>query len=126
MHEVSLALGLVGQLESIAAEHGARRVHRFVLEVGAMSNVVPELLEDAVGIVGADRPLLRDAECVIETVALEISCAECGAVTHPDRFRFQCPACGGSAVRTERGEDLLLRNVELEIPDTEPVGREGS
>lgn len=116
MHEVSLVIGLVGQLEAIAAEHGATRVRRFVLEVGALSNVVPDLLKDAVDIVGQDVELLRGAQCVVDAVAFALHCESCGVSSEPERFAFSCPECGSLAVRTERGDELLLRNVELEIP----------
>lgn len=123
MHEVSLVIGLVGQLEAIAGEHGATRVRRFVLEVGSLSNVVPELLSDAVKVVAEDVPLIRDAECVIEEVRLSLRCHECGAVTQPESFTFGCPECGSVAVEAEKGEELLLRQVELELPD-EPASTE--
>lgn len=117
MHEVSLVIGLVGQLEAIAREHQARSVRRFVLQVGALSNVVPELLRDAVEVVKEDVPLIRDAECVIEEVHLRLHCRACGRTTEPESFTFGCPACGSVEVEVQEGEQLLLMQVELEIDD---------
>ena len=51
MHEVSLVIGLARQLEEICEQHGAQRVTRFELEVGALSNVVPSLLAEAIEVV---------------------------------------------------------------------------
>lgn len=117
MHEVSLVIGLVGQLEAIARENDAIGVRRFVLQVGAMSNVVPELLRDAIAVVSEDVPLIRDAECVIEEVHLRLRCRTCESVTQPESFTFGCPVCGSVAVEVEQGEELLLLQVELELSD---------
>jgi len=125
MHEVSLVIGLAHQLESLCEEHGAKRVTRFELEVGSMSNVVPGLLAEAIAVVSEDVDAIRDAEVVIHEIALEIHCTSCGGVTQPESFTFGCPLCGSTAVRAEKGEELLLRNVELEIDDVSDDMRDG-
>lgn len=126
MHEVSLVIGLVGQLEEIARENDAIGVRRFVLQVGAMSNVVPELLRDAIAVVSEDVPLIRDAECVIEEVHLQLHCKTCDSVTQPESFTFGCPACGSAAVEVQKGEELLLLQVELELSDAPDTADEDS
>ena len=125
MHEVSLVIGLARQLEEICRDHGAQRVTRFELEVGAMSNVVPKLLADAIDVISEEIDILRDAEVVVHEIALELHCRACGAVTHPESFTFGCPACGSTAVSAEKGQELLLRNVELEIDDVEDRASDG-
>lgn len=124
MHEVSLVIGLVGQLEEIAREHHATSVRRFVLQVGALSNVVPELLRDAIAVVSEEVPLIRDAECVIEEVHLRLHCRTCGRTTEPESFTFGCPACGSVEVDVQHGEELLLLQVELEVSDAPEAPRQ--
>lgn len=126
MHEVSLVIGLARQLEDLCEQHGARRVTRFELEIGAMSNVVPSLLAEAIEVVSEDVDAIRGADVVIHEIALELHCTACGAITHPESFTFGCPNCGSAAVRAEKGEELLLRNVELEIDDLDADARAGS
>lgn len=125
MHEVSLVIGLARQLEALCVEHGAERVTRFEIEVGAMSNVVPDLLADAIDVVAEDVDVLRGAEAVIHHIALELHCTACSAVTQPESFTFGCPNCGSTAVRAVKGEELLLRNVELEVGDAADDKRDG-
>ena len=115
MHEVSLVTGLARQLEDLCREHGATRVVRFELEVGAMANVVPELLSQAIDLVSDDVEVMRRADFTVVDVALEIVCTECASTSHPATFDFSCPQCGSGAVRVTRGEELLLRDVELEL-----------
>ena len=45
MHEMSVALHLLAQLEALAEEHGANAVTEIELSVGALQGVVPEALD---------------------------------------------------------------------------------
>ena len=125
MHEVSLVIGLARQLETLCDEHGAKRVTRFELEIGSMSNVVPQLLAEAIDVVSEDVDVLRGAEAVIHEIELELHCTSCGAITRPESFTFGCPNCGSTAVSAEKGQELLLRNVELEVDDLADEQRDG-
>ncbi len=117
MHELSIMQALFEQLQGIAREYGARRVLKFRVEVGPLSNVVPELLYDAFMAFRAAEPLLEKAEMDLIRVPLRLRCADCGEVTEPQGFRMVCGSCGSKRVEVVQGEDLLLRDVELEIPE---------
>ena len=47
MHELSICQALLDQVENVARDHGARRVSRVALRIGALSGIEPELLEHA-------------------------------------------------------------------------------
>lgn len=117
MHELSIVQGLCDQLAELAREHGARRVHRLVVEVGAISNVVPELLRQAFLAVREVDPLVAEAVLEIRERALMVECADCSRRAEPGELRFRCPHCGSADVRVVQGEELLLRDVELEIEE---------
>lgn len=120
MHEMSIAMGLCRQLDELAAEHRARSIGRVVLEVGALSNVVPDLLREALEALRQEMPLV--AECVFEIrdVPLVVHCHDCEKEHRLREFRFWCPQCESPRVQVVSGEELLLRDVELEVPDTKP------
>ena len=46
MHELSVCLALMSQVERVATEHQARRVEKIVLQIGPLSGVEPALLGD--------------------------------------------------------------------------------
>lgn len=117
MHELSLVQGLCRQLDELAKEHGASRVTELTVEVGVLANVVPELLRQAFLAVRPQVPLIRDAEMTLRVVPLTITCRDCGAVTDVDEPRFRCPACASPRVSARGGEELLLRDVSLEIEE---------
>lgn len=117
MHEVSIARGLCVQLGQLAREHRAMRIHRATIEVGAMSNAVPDLLRQAFEVVREEYTVIVGAELVVREVPLVVRCAACERESHLERFVFQCPLCGSTRLDVLQGEDLLLRDVELEIQE---------
>lgn len=117
MHEVSIARGLCTQLRRLAAEHGASRIHRATIEVGAMSNVVGDLLRQAFEVVREETDLIATAELVVREVPLVVRCAACATDSQLERFVFQCPGCGSTRLDVLQGEELLLRDVELEVEE---------
>ena len=117
MHEMSIVDGLCRQLDELAVEHGATRVHAVTVDVGVLSNIVPELLRHAFDAFRSEVPLIADAELTIREIPLTLECAECGRTTESRELRFRCSACESSRVELRGGEELLLRDVELELQE---------
>lgn len=117
VHELSIVLGLRDQLAELARQHGASRVHRVALDIGALANVVPDLVRHAFVAVQADDPLLAGAELDIREIPLTVACLDCEAQAEIDVLKLQCPRCGSARARLAAGEELTLRDVELELAD---------
>ena len=116
MHELSVCQSLLDQVESIARAHGATRVERILLRVGPLSGVEPALLQNAYPLAAAGT-LAEHAELVIEPAAVRVHCSECGAESDAAPNRLLCGSCGGWKTRLISGDELLLANLELSIPD---------
>lgn len=119
MHELSLCQALLDQVEQIAREHGASRVERIVLKVGPLSGVEGSLLRHAYPL-AAIGTVAEHAELVIEPAPVRVRCNLCGAETDATPNRLLCGACGAFQTRLISGDELLLANLELTIPDAEP------
>ena len=116
MHELSVCQSLLDQVESIARAHGATRVERILLRVGPLSGVEPALLLNAYPLAAAGT-LAEHAELVIEPAAVRVHCSECGAESDAAPNQLLCGSCGGWKTRLISGDELLLANLELSIPD---------
>lgn len=119
MHELSICQALLDQVERIAAEHGASRVERILLRVGPLSGVEAPLLRHAYPLAAAGT-LAEHAELIIEPAPVRVSCADCGAETEATPNRLLCGACGGFKTRLVSGNELLLANLELSLPEDAP------
>ena len=86
MHELAVCQALIGQVERVARDNGARRVLSVTLAIGPLAGVEPKLLEHAYPLAAAGT-VAQDALLVIESVAVQVRCRKCSnewRLIHPD------------------------------------------
>ncbi len=120
MHEYSVCMALLEQVERIAREHRARRVERIVLQLGPLSGVEAPLLEHAWPLAAAGS-IAVDAELVIETAPVRVRCTQCGAESEAQANRLLCASCGDYRTQLISGDEMLLANLELTEIETSEV-----
>jgi hydrogenase nickel incorporation protein HypA/HybF len=116
MHELSVCQGLLSQCEHIAAERGAGRVSRIVLQVGPLSGVEPKLLADAFPIASAGG-IADGAELRIEDLPIRVRCRNCETESEATSNNLTCRHCGDWQTQLIGGDELLLASLELEMRD---------
>jgi hydrogenase nickel incorporation protein HypA/HybF len=110
MHELSLTRSMV----DLCLEHAAgRRVLCVSLRVGDLAGVVPEAMAFCFEACCAGT-LLEGARLVIEPVPAWGSCADCGGQFRVSRLPAACPACASWAVSCEGGDELQVKELEVE------------
>ena len=117
MHELSIAEGLLRavmtELEHQPAESRLKSVR---VVMGELHQIVPEYLEHAYRLLGADTraagSLLR-----LETRPVSVRCRACGATGPIQLPFFSCDACAATDVEVLTGKELFLDALELEFPD---------
>lgn len=110
MHEMSITQSVIELCEQNAA---GRRVVAVTMEIGELSGVVPEAVEFCFA--------ACSAETAVEGAVLEIirvpgvgHCLNC-AVEFPRHSLFDpCPECGGYRIDQISGEELRVRDLEVE------------
>ncbi|MFD8113157.1 hydrogenase maturation nickel metallochaperone HypA/HybF [Streptomyces microflavus] len=118
VHELSIAMAVVDQVDTALRERGAERVpvRSLTLRVGELSGVVPEALDFSFG-VAAEGTALADSRLLIETVEGRARCEGCGRDTAtgmpPDLW---CGACE-QAMSLTGGRELEIARVVLEDLD---------
>lgn len=121
VHELSIAMAVVDQVESAVREQDAGNAHvrSLTLRVGELSGVVPEALDFSFG-VAAEGTSLAGARLLIETVEGRAHCEGCGRdpVTGmpPDLW---CAPCA-RAMSLTGGRELEIARVVLDEPDGRP------
>ena len=113
MHELSVCLSLLDQLEKLAAEHGARHITRVELDIGPLSGIEPDLLENAWPI-AASGSIAEDAGLSITAAAIVVQCSACNAETPATANKLVCGACGDFRTSLISGDEMILRRVEFE------------
>lgn len=109
MHE----LGITRNIVAIVAEAAkGQRVSRVTLEVGRLAGVMPDAIAfcfDAVAI----GTLLEGATLEINVVEGSARCRACERVFDVNNLFTAC-ACGSRDVALVRGEELLIKTMEVE------------
>lgn len=112
MHEMSLCNEIARLVAERAAADGFTRVRRVVLEIGALSHVMPEAMAFGFDVATRGGPA--------EGAALEILrppgtawCADCEASREIGARGDGCPACGGHKLLVTAGDELRLRELEV-------------
>lgn len=114
MHELSICLAVIEQVERIVARHRAKSVSAIVLDVGPLSGVEPQLL-DAAWPLAAVGTVAADARLDIESAELIVTCTECGHETAVLPNRLLCGSCGGYRTRVTSGDEMILKRLELDF-----------
>ncbi len=112
MHEAALAESLVRTALEAAAGNGGRVVRLTVL-VGELAGVLPEALTFAFDALKRGTRL-ANATLWLERQRVLAVCEDCAARYEPEGFPFLCPACQSRFFRIERGEEVLLKELEME------------
>ena len=113
MHEMALTESLVEIAVEEARRQSARKVLRIRLEVGALSHAEPEALAFCFEAVAAGT-IAEGAELLIDRPAGRGWCEDCAKdVPLAERFSA-CPECGGYRVKMTVGDELRIRELEIE------------
>jgi hydrogenase nickel incorporation protein HypA/HybF len=112
MHELSVCQSMLRQVEAIANREQAISVERITIQIGPLSGVVPELLQQAFTIARCGTKA-ETAELVTETKPVRVHCLQCGYESDVQANRLLCAQCGDYRTRLISGDELLLASVEL-------------
>jgi hydrogenase nickel incorporation protein HypA/HybF len=113
MHELSVCLSLLREVERIARENNAGRVTRISVTVGPLSGVEPDLLQNAYPLAVAGT-LAEDAEFRIDVSEIVVKCTQCGAESPAKANRLLCGACGDYRTNLVSGDEMVLQSLELD------------
>lgn len=124
MHELSYVVRFCNQAIETAEKNHALSVERVVVEVGEMTDIVPEYLHRYYP--GATRgTILEGSELVTRIVPVRVRCGGCGQEYHPGRENdYRCPSCGSLLATLLQGRGLVLSQVVLTTADGEGEEKE--
>jgi hydrogenase nickel incorporation protein HypA/HybF len=108
MHE----LGITAEIVALAAERAAgSRVRRVVVEIGALTAVLPDAVRFCFDLC-AEGTAVEGAALTIDEIPARARCLACQVETTRDRPFGLCP-CGSLDLEWLAGSELRLRRVEV-------------
>lgn len=113
MHEMALTESIVEIATEAAKEQGAQKVKRVFVDVGALSHVEPDALLFCFAAVSAGT-IAEGAELEIDRVPGAGQCLDCGKNVMLTEQFGACPECGRYRVQMTGGDELRVREIEVE------------
>jgi hydrogenase nickel incorporation protein HypA/HybF len=113
MHELGITQSIVDIAVRTALDEGATRVRSVTVEIGELAGVVADSVAFCFEAC-REGTLLADAELIIETIPGKARCSGCGAESPVDQYTFACPACGAFTLERLQGEELKIREMEID------------
>lgn len=114
MHEFSIVQALLMQIEENAIYHKAKAVSKVHIIIGEVSGAEPSLLKTAFDTF-KQNTIAQNSELIIEFQKPIIRCFSCGKSFELNKFRMRCPECESFNVKVEKGDELILKTLELEL-----------
>jgi hydrogenase nickel incorporation protein HypA/HybF len=112
MHEMSIALSMIEEIEEQTETHGYGRVEAVHVRIGVLSGVDPQALRFAYELACEGTPL-ADSRLEIESVPLLVFCPQCSVTHTPDLQHILCPRCVNIEQEIVEGRELEVRALEL-------------
>jgi hydrogenase nickel incorporation protein HypA/HybF len=109
VHELGIAQEII---DAVSESVGAAKVTRIVLEIGALSLVLPDALRFCFGLAAEDTVMAGAELTIVETPGVA-RCRACAAEIGLDRPFGRC-GCGSSELEWLSGEELRIKAVEVE------------
>jgi hydrogenase nickel incorporation protein HypA/HybF len=113
MHELSLAESLLQVIEDVAREQQFSRVKTVWLEIGKLACVEQESLRFFFDAVKADS-VAQKAKLEIIGIAGKARCENCHQNCGIETYYTACPYCGQYALKVTQGEEMRIKELEVE------------
>ena len=122
MHELGVVFHIIRDLEKVAAANNVAKINKVTLQLGEVSTVIPHYLTDCWKWASAKQALTDGTELIIETIPAVTWCDDCkkeyGTVEHGRT----CPYCGGGNTWLLRGNEFMIKDIEVPYPEEESNG----
>ncbi len=116
MHEINIVRQVVRTVEDFAKENQVTDVREVVLDIGELSLVIPEYVEQLYPAV-VRGTILENARLIINIIPGLAECEDCGEIFNVIERDGYCPNCGSFNKEVLSGKDFYIR--EIHIPEDE-------
>ena len=110
MHELSIAVSLVEQIEEIAKKNQLSSIEKVEIETGVLRQVIPEIMQTAFTEASAGTIASGIALGIKEKEAVA-RCLLCDCTFEPETDNFTCDHCGRAEVEILQGDQITFASL---------------
>ena len=112
MHEIGVVRSMCKTVLDYAKENNVQSISEIVCDIGELSLIIPEYVEDVYPAVVADTEL-RDAKLIINVVPGMAECDDCDEIFNVVANKGYCPNCGSFDKTVLSGLDFTVREIHV-------------
>lgn len=113
MHELGIVFHIAKRVEDIAEEHHVQHVNSVTVEIGEVSTVIPEYLEDCWKWKAEKEEILKGCELKIEKIPAVTYCESCGKTYSTVKYAKICPHCKSDKTYLIQGDEHSIKEIEI-------------
>lgn len=113
MHEMGITQNIVSIVLEKAKESNAKKVTEVNLEIGALTQIVPDCIEFYFEIMTKDT-IAQGAKLNIHDMPTKAKCLQCGNVFETPELDLTCPKCGNLFSQITGGKELAVTSIDVD------------
>lgn len=111
MHELGVVFHVIKSVNKIAVENDVKKISAVTIELGEVSSVLPDYLEDCWNWAVKKETVLKDAKLMIEKIPAVTYCEACEKTYETVKFGKICPYCKSERTYLLQGNEFILKNI---------------
>lgn len=113
MHELGVVFYVVKDVKKVAVENQVKKVSAVTLEIGEVSGIIHDYLIDCWNWARKKEPVMEEAEMKIEQIDAVTFCEDCQKEYSTVKHGKTCPYCGSENTYLRRGNEFLIKEIEV-------------
>ena len=119
MHELGLVNYVVKEVSRIAEENNVSKIRSVTLEFGEVSGIVTSYLYNYWDWYTKKFPMFEGSELKCEEIPAVTWCDDCKITYSTIKYGKTCPHCGSGHTGLRRGNEMRIKQVEVEDASAE-------
>ena len=113
MHELGIVFYIIRDVRQVALENAVAHVSAVIMNIGEVSTIIPEYLQDCWRWAADKEELLKGAELRINTIQAVSHCEDCLEDFPTVQHGKQCPRCGSRNTFLICGNEVEIKEIEV-------------
>ena len=112
MHELGIVFNIIDTIEQIAKEQSLTQVASVTVQVGEVSTVIPQYLEDCWKWAVKKTDIMKECKLIHEPIEAITFCEDCAQTYRTVDFGKTCPHCGSEHTYLVVGNEVQIKEIE--------------
>lgn len=112
MHELGIVFHIIKSVEQVAEENELKKVNSVTVELGEVSGVLHDYLDDCWKWACKKSELMDGAKLIIEVIPAVTYCEECKNTYETVTYGKTCPHCSSDRTYLVSGNEINIKEIE--------------